>query len=251
MKVYLLNGFWVLDATMTRTDAYQVGEYIPYGTQVCLDKNDMKVRKVCAIAPAAPVTTPEPVAEAIVYHTVEVALAPGRRAVERNGYWFSTAVATEGYEVAETLAVGTKACLDKNDMKIRTACAIAPVAPVTTTQPVAEVIVYHTVEVPLTPPMKAYEMNGFWYADVTMTRTDAYEVSETLKVGSKACLDKNDMKIRTACAIAPVAPVNTTAPVADAIVYFPVMAALIPTMKVYQENGFWMIDATMTRTDSY
>jgi hypothetical protein len=145
MKAYEMNGFWYADVTMTRTDAYEVSETLAVGTKACLDKNDMKIRTACAIAPIAPVITTEPVAQAIVYHTVEVALAPGRRAVERNGYWFYTAVATEGYEVAETLAVGTKACLDKNDMKIRTACAIAPVTPVTTTEPVAEAIVYYPV----------------------------------------------------------------------------------------------------------
>jgi hypothetical protein len=86
-------------------------------------------------------------------------------------------------------------------MKVRRACAIAPVA---------EPIVYYTVEVALTPAMKAYQVNGYWLADTTMTRSDAYHVAEDLAVGTKACLDKNDWKIRTACAIAPVvAPVVT------------------------------------------
>jgi hypothetical protein len=126
--------------------------------------------------------------------------------------------------------------------------AVNTVYPTTaTTAPVAEAIVYNTVEVALAPGLRAYSENGHWYVDATRTRTDSYEVAETLAVGTQACLDKNDRKIRTACAIAPVAATTT----ATEIKYYPVNVAAFGMMKMYLENGQWMIDATMTRSDSY
>jgi hypothetical protein len=116
MKAYREGNYWYADTTNQRSDSYWVAQDLVVGTQACLDMSEMKVKSACADAPVAPTTDPAtPTTETIVEYTVEVALKPGMRAVERNGYWFASSVATEGYEVAEALAVGTTACLDKND----------------------------------------------------------------------------------------------------------------------------------------
>jgi hypothetical protein len=57
------------------------------------------------------------------------------------------------------------------------------------------------------------------------------------------------MKLRPTC-VTPI-DIATLATNVATTVYYPVLTALTPTMKAYQENGNWVADTAMTRTDSY
>jgi hypothetical protein len=128
MKVYLDNDIWRVDHTGMRTDSFWVAEDIPIAEKACFDLNDHKVRKTCGAVPV------NPSAGEIKYYPVgTTALALGMRAYLENGVWMAEDTAnprTDAMDVGVLIPLGSSACIDTHDNKIKLACPL-PTVPVT------------------------------------------------------------------------------------------------------------------------